>query len=1131
MTECTSEEYAEESQSPSVQGMPGSQHCLSGDSLPEWRSSEQVDNGNPSTSPSYFDTDDDGDSASAGPRPSELCGKFTWKIEDFSEINKRELRSSIFEVGGYKWYILIYPQGCDVCNHLSLFLCVANHDKLLPGWSHFAQFTIAVVNKDSKKSKYSDTLHRFWKKEHDWGWKKFMEVTKVSEGFLVDDALVIKAQVQVIREKTHCPFRCLDYQYRRELVRVYLSSVEQLCRRYVEEKRGKFSKMIDDKIRWSSFHTFWLGVDQNARQQMSRDKSESILKVVVKHFFVENEVTSTLVMDYLYSGLKVLECQSKSRKGRAQLFDLEEMPAPLVHVEKDVFVLTDDVLLLLERAALEPLPPKDEKGSQNQNRMKEGSCGEESSKDSIQHDERRLTELGRRTVEIFALNHIFSGIEVAYQEAIALRRQEELIREEEAAGQAENELKSKRSAAEKEKRTKKKQTKQKKGSRKCKDRGRDDNHDATVRKSHEESSFRERMFEVKNQSLSVLEKAKMLTDVSDMSDIGGDVAEILQSDLGERDASSISWDTDVSEIHHTVEARDTELQNVQVDKRWLSVIDDSSSTCSSDSVPSVLMNGIHEGNAYSNKKTLNSHSRVKNQQSKSIRDLSDTSHSDTEKLQADSTSTGTILCDTSGSCRAAPPESEAVAFSLNDQMQQLEQHLVKEEQVTLQKKPSNNDQVHVDGPSRSVMTEKTSNPTSPIKNPSISEQSKQTSESSIITANPVTIRNLSSNSKLETEKLVPTPSRLSSISKPKAKATVDTKINTIHQSISAVSRPSSAPLIPGPKPASPPVFTAQAVSLSSHTESVAAQLGVDSSPPTQSKIPHSYRNAIICGRTTVSTNTHSFTHHSSCFPSRALASSQSSPPDVSSASALVLQKSAIMEPSTVRPGLTFGSVNPEALQPQCLWTEESLQMEPTSNLMHNDNLVCDAVEPYFSGTCCHAFNLDELSSGLSFHQVQGQGVTLDEFPHLDIINDLLNEEQSVGEVAANGYLHHPDHTLQQYTFSDDAYTAADNVMSNRNQHFDRLDLYYVNQVQRVYGSSSSLDGRRGLTSMDLNLSAYVNSQIGGGVQNQWPVGIADHSVVSLGSTESNGYSYHLHNYSNLSCELDGYNVYRPANGY
>lgn len=50
-----------------------------------------------------------------------------------------------------------------------------------------------------------------------------------------------------------------------------------------------------------------------------------------------------------------------------------------------------------------------------------------------------------------------SRIEVAYQEAVALKRQEELIREEEAAGQAEIELRSRRLAAEKEKRAKKKQ--------------------------------------------------------------------------------------------------------------------------------------------------------------------------------------------------------------------------------------------------------------------------------------------------------------------------------------------------------------------------------------------------------------------------------------------------------------------------------------------------------------------------------------------------------------------------------------------------------------------------------------------------------------------------------------------------
>lgn len=47
--------------------------------------------------------------------------------------------------------------------------------------------------------KFADTLHRFWKKEHDWGWKKFMELSKVYDGFVVADTLVIKAQVQVIR--------------------------------------------------------------------------------------------------------------------------------------------------------------------------------------------------------------------------------------------------------------------------------------------------------------------------------------------------------------------------------------------------------------------------------------------------------------------------------------------------------------------------------------------------------------------------------------------------------------------------------------------------------------------------------------------------------------------------------------------------------------------------------------------------------------------------------------------------------------------------------------------------------------------------------------------------------------------
>ena len=46
----------------SLEGVSGGQQrCHSGEALAEWRSCEQVENGIPSTSPPYWDTDDDED--------------------------------------------------------------------------------------------------------------------------------------------------------------------------------------------------------------------------------------------------------------------------------------------------------------------------------------------------------------------------------------------------------------------------------------------------------------------------------------------------------------------------------------------------------------------------------------------------------------------------------------------------------------------------------------------------------------------------------------------------------------------------------------------------------------------------------------------------------------------------------------------------------------------------------------------------------------------------------------------------------------------------------------------------------------------------------------------------------------
>ncbi|ONK63202.1 uncharacterized protein A4U43_C07F12450 [Asparagus officinalis] len=93
-----------------------------------------------------------------------------------------------------------------------------------------------------------------------------------------------------------------------------LSAVEENCAWFVDDRRQKLKTLIGDKTKWSSFHAFWLGIDRNIRWHMSKDKANAILKVVMKHFFIEKEVASTLVMDSLYIGLKVLKTQSKRKK-------------------------------------------------------------------------------------------------------------------------------------------------------------------------------------------------------------------------------------------------------------------------------------------------------------------------------------------------------------------------------------------------------------------------------------------------------------------------------------------------------------------------------------------------------------------------------------------------------------------------------------------------------------------------------------------------------------------------------------------------------------------------------------------------------------------------------------------------
>ncbi|XP_038700191.1 TNF receptor-associated factor homolog 1a-like [Tripterygium wilfordii] len=1121
----------------SVDGISSGQGCQSGEALAEWRYSEQVENGTPSTSPRYWDIDED----DAGPKPSELFGRHTWKIEKFSQITKRELHSDVFDAGGYKWYILIYPQGCDVSNHLSLFLCVANHEKLLPGWSHFAQFTIAVVNKDPKKSKYSDTLHRFWKKEHDWGWKKFMELSKVRDGFIDADSIIIKAQVQVIREKADRPFRCLDCQYRRELVRVYLTNVEQSCRRFVEEKRGKLARLIEDKARWSSFRAFWLAMDQNTKRRMSMEKRDAILKVVVKNFFIEKEVTSTLVMDSLYSGLKALEDQAKGEKEKAKLLDVEEMPAPIVHVDKDMFVLGDDVLLLLERAALEPLPPKDEKGPQN--RTKDGNSGEDFNKDFIERDESRLTELGRRTVEIFALTHIFSNkIEVAYQEAVALKRQEELIREEEAAWLAENEQKAKRGALEKEKKLKKKQSKQKQNNRKGKDRGRESSVLTQEKPLDEQPS--ETRDSIVDDDPPVVEKPDVMEDISDVSDSVDGVAEVVPLDSEERDASLINWDTDTSEVHHSTDAGNSEVSGLSsvpngTDKRNLSVMDDSSSTCSTDSVPSVIMTGSYKGSSFSNYQNKKSPCREKSRRGKVREGLANEMDNQTSMSVVDAMD----IHDASGSSKAGESESET-PNCMQGQTNCLEQNEFKKEEVVPPQKKLESKHLDVDRSNKEKAITSLSSPKSPPKNlpsglPLKSGQNilLKSEQKSAAPVDP-TVKKVSLNSSPQSGKVtsLTASSQNSGTSKLEAQNIIAAKPTEklMPQQGLSVSRPSSAPLVPAPRATAPVVSMVQTDPLLARLVSAAGRLGPDPSPATHSYGPQSYRNAIMSHP--VGSGSAAFNHpsppSSGISPSMAYSQSRS----LLSAPVFLPQSSERVEPNSVQSGFSYGMGTENVAQNGPQWLEVS-QSDGNRNLHHVPSTLLNGIQnldlykPVNCGSREHFYT--EFPAYTSGRPTQG--VVTDEFPHLDIINDLLDDENGMKVDKANPVfqsLCNGSLLKRQFTFPCEVGESGDLGTSTSSGRIERTQSYQDDGFRRRYSPPSShFDSMGSFFPRSRSSLPYANGHIDGLMPNHWQMTSSDISLPGgMSNPDGDVYPYSP-NYSNLACGVDGYTVFRPSNGH
>ncbi|XP_045795797.1 MATH domain and coiled-coil domain-containing protein At3g58360-like [Trifolium pratense] len=131
----------------------------------------------------------------------EISEKFTWKIENFSRLNAKELYSDPFILGGYPWRILLFPKGNDVDSSLSIYFEAMQTANMSKGWSRDVKFKLLVFNQlDTNITVIRETNHELNASQNNWGFHSFMNLAQLhdpNKGFMVNDACIVGAEVLV----------------------------------------------------------------------------------------------------------------------------------------------------------------------------------------------------------------------------------------------------------------------------------------------------------------------------------------------------------------------------------------------------------------------------------------------------------------------------------------------------------------------------------------------------------------------------------------------------------------------------------------------------------------------------------------------------------------------------------------------------------------------------------------------------------------------------------------------------------------------------------------------------------------------------------------------------------------------
>ncbi|KAH9687507.1 TRAF-like family protein [Citrus sinensis] len=119
---------------------------------------------------------------------------------------EEKYESGAFEAGGYKWKLVLYPNGNEsknVKDHISLYLAMADTSSLTFGWEVYAVFRLFLL--DQNQDNYlvvQDAMgkeRRFNGLKLEWCFDQFIPLkafNDASNGYLVEDTCVFGAEVE-----------------------------------------------------------------------------------------------------------------------------------------------------------------------------------------------------------------------------------------------------------------------------------------------------------------------------------------------------------------------------------------------------------------------------------------------------------------------------------------------------------------------------------------------------------------------------------------------------------------------------------------------------------------------------------------------------------------------------------------------------------------------------------------------------------------------------------------------------------------------------------------------------------------------------------------------------------------------